>query len=79
MEVVNFHFRQSGQHRFSYDYETLSCATYANMDSKAMLILENSTYVVEDERIPLDQEVRRCPGRVVLSTAVRAGSGSVHR
>jgi SAM-dependent methyltransferase len=24
MEVVNFHFRQSGQHRFSYDYETLS-------------------------------------------------------
>jgi SAM-dependent methyltransferase len=24
MEVVNFHFRQSGQHRFSYDDETLS-------------------------------------------------------
>jgi SAM-dependent methyltransferase len=24
MEVVNFHFRQSGQHRFSYDCETLS-------------------------------------------------------
>jgi hypothetical protein len=24
MEVVNFHFRQSGQHRFSYDEETLS-------------------------------------------------------
>jgi SAM-dependent methyltransferase len=23
MEVVNFHFRQSGQHRFSYDFETL--------------------------------------------------------
>ncbi len=24
MEVVNFHFRQSGQHRFSYDFETLA-------------------------------------------------------
>jgi predicted SAM-dependent methyltransferase len=24
MEVVNAHFRQGGQHRFSYDYETLS-------------------------------------------------------
>jgi ubiquinone/menaquinone biosynthesis C-methylase UbiE len=24
MEVVNFHFRQSGQHRFSYDDETLA-------------------------------------------------------
>jgi len=24
MEVVNFHFRQNGQHRFSYDFETLS-------------------------------------------------------
>jgi hypothetical protein len=24
MEVVNFHFRQSGQHRFSYDCETLT-------------------------------------------------------
>jgi ubiquinone/menaquinone biosynthesis C-methylase UbiE len=24
MEIVNFHFRQSGQHRFSYDFETLS-------------------------------------------------------
>jgi SAM-dependent methyltransferase len=24
MEVINFHFRQSGQHRFSYDFETLS-------------------------------------------------------
>jgi SAM-dependent methyltransferase len=23
MEVINFHFRQSGQHRFSYDFETL--------------------------------------------------------
>jgi len=23
MEVVNAHFRQGGQHRFSYDYETL--------------------------------------------------------
>jgi hypothetical protein len=24
MEVVNFHFRQNGQHRFSYDFETLA-------------------------------------------------------
>lgn len=24
MEIVNFHFRQNGQHRFSYDYETLA-------------------------------------------------------
>ena len=24
MEIVNFQFRQSGQHRFSYDYETLA-------------------------------------------------------
>ncbi len=24
MEVVNFHFRQAGEHRFSYDFETLS-------------------------------------------------------
>lgn len=24
MEVVNAHFRQGGQHRFSYDYETLA-------------------------------------------------------
>jgi hypothetical protein len=24
MEVINFHFRQMGQHQFSYDYETLA-------------------------------------------------------
>ena len=24
MEVINFHFRQHGQHQFSYDFETLS-------------------------------------------------------
>ena len=66
MEVVNFHFRQSGQHRFSYDFETL-CQLLTDCGFKSV---GQQTY--RSSHLPdltIDSEIRAAESLVVEANA----------
>jgi SAM-dependent methyltransferase len=74
MEVVNFHFRQAGEHRFSYDFETLSeLLEECGFES----IVEMPFRKSELPELAIDGEVREAESLVVeASVPLHAKSGA---
>ena len=65
MEVVNFHFRQAGEHRFSYDFETLSrLLEECGFESVVEMPFRKS----ELPELAIDAEVRAAESLVVEAT-----------
>ena len=66
MEVVNFHFRQSGQHRFSYDFETLSALLEECGFTSVVRRPFRRSHLAD---LAIDSEIRAAESLVVEATA----------
>jgi hypothetical protein len=66
MEVVNFHFRQGGQHKFSYDFETLSRLFQESGFEQVVRASYGSSRMPE---LAIDTESRAAESLVVEATA----------
>ncbi len=71
MEVVNFHFRQSGQHRFSYDFETLAGLLE---DCGLASVAQQSFRVTRLPELAIDSEARASESLVVEAVAPTVGA-----
>jgi hypothetical protein len=68
MEVVNFHFRQMGQHQFSYDYETLEdLLVQCGFESVCQRKFQDSAL----PELAIDREFRALDSLVVEASAPR--------
>lgn len=71
MEVVNFHFRQNGQHRYSYDYETLA----GLLEDCGFACVTEATFGVSRlAGLAIDQAARAQESLVVEATVPGGGS-----
>ena len=69
MEVVNFHFRQSGQHRFSYDFETLAQLLE---DCGFMTVTRSDFRTTRLPDLGIDSKTRAAESLVVEAVAPRS-------
>jgi SAM-dependent methyltransferase len=72
MEVVNFHFRQSGQHRFSYDFETLARLL---QDCGFVSVALSGFRMTRLPELAIDSESRARESLVVEAVAPLCGGG----
>jgi len=66
MEVINYHFRQMGVHRFSYDYETLA-ELLAQCGFESVTVREYRMSALPD--LAIDRDFRAAESLVVEATA----------